>query len=99
MERRQNCVNPVASGVTNFMNTAEAQIKEDKKPKYEAKIELNLELMRGAFEPSQFEHSSNRLSVPQGSFQLTMPDGKSYTCDMLISTHFAIVESSLSATA
>jgi hypothetical protein len=81
------------------MNTATAKIKENEKPEYEAQVELNLELKQGVFEPTQFEKSGEHLSVPQGSFKLTMPDGNIYTCSMLVSTHFSILESSLSATA
>jgi len=80
------------------MDAVKAKIKENEKPEYEAQVELNLEL-KGVFEPTQFEKSGEHLSVPQGFFNLTMPDGKIYTCSMLVSTHFSILEPSLSTTA
>ena len=81
------------------MDAVKAKIKEDQKPEYEAQVELNPELEQGVFEPTQFEKAGEHLSVPQGFFNLTMPDGKIYTCSMLVSTHFSILESSLSTTA
>jgi hypothetical protein len=78
------------------MDAVKAKIKENEKPEYEAQVELNLELKQGVFEPTQFEKAGEHLSVPQGFFNLTMPDGKIYTCSMLVSTHFSILESSLS---